>query len=68
MLIVGRGAVSSLVMVPMAVPSATVAPLGVDRVSVRVSLLSTAVSPLTCTCTTLEVSPAAKVRVPLAAV
>ena len=35
---VGSGAVSSLVMVPIAVPSAMVAPLGDDRVSVRVSL------------------------------
>jgi hypothetical protein len=42
--------------------------LGDDSVSVRVSLPSTAVSPLTCTCTTLDVSPAAKVNVPLAAV
>ena len=49
MLIVGSGAVSSLVMVPIAVPSAMVAPLGDDSVSVRVSLASTAVSPLTCT-------------------
>ena len=31
MLIVGRGAVSSLVMVPMAVPSAMVAPLGLRQ-------------------------------------
>ena len=68
MLIVGRGAASSLVMVPIAVPSAMVAPLGEASVSVRVSLPSTAVSPLTCTCTTFEVSPAAKVKVPLAAV
>ena len=55
-------------MVPTAVPSAMVAPLGDDRVSVTVSLASTAVSPDTCTRTTLEVSPAAKVSVPLSAV
>ena len=63
-----RGAVSSLVIVPTAVPSAMVAPLGDDRVSVTVSLASTAVSPDTWTRTTLEVSPAAKVSVPLSAV
>ena len=68
MLTVGSGAMSSFVMVPIAVPSTMVAPLGDDKVSVRVSLASTAVSPLTCTCTTFEVSPAAKVKVPLAAV
>ena len=55
-------------MVPIAVPSAMVAPLGDDSVSVKVSLASTAVSPDTCTLTTLDVSPAAKVSVPLAAV
>ena len=64
----GNGAVSSLVMVPIAVPSAMVAPLGDERASVSVSLASTAVSPDTCTRTTLEVSPAAKVSVPLSAV
>ena len=68
MLIVGRGAVSSLVMVPIAVPSAMVAPLGDDKRERQGLVASTAVSPLTCTCTTLEVSPAAKVKVPLAAV
>ena len=65
---VGSGAVSSLVMVPIAVPSAMVAPLGDDSVRVSVSLASTAVSPDTCTLTTFEVSPAAKVTVPVAAV
>ena len=65
---VGSGAASSLVMVPIAVPSAMVAPLGEESVSVRVSLASTAVSPDTWTLTTLDVSPAAKVCVPLAAV
>ena len=55
-------------MVPIAVPSAMVAPLGDERASVSVSLASTAVSPDTCTRTTFEVSPAAKVSVPLSAV
>ena len=44
---------------------ATVAPLGADRVSVRVSLLSTAVSPDTWTRMVLDVSPGLKVSVPL---
>ena len=68
MLTVGSGAASSLVMVPIAVPSAMVAPPGEASVRVSVSLLSTAVSPLTCTRTTFDVSPAAKVSMPLAAV
>ena len=55
-------------MVPIAVPSAMVAPLGEERASVSASLASTAVSPDTGTRTTLEVSPAAKVSVPLCAV
>ncbi len=60
-------ATSSLMMVPIAEPSAMVAPVGEDRVSVSVSLASTAVSPETCTWTTFEVSPAAKVSVPVRA-
>jgi hypothetical protein len=38
-------------MVPVAVPSAMVAPLGEERLSVSVSSLSTVLSPATCTCT-----------------
>jgi len=64
MLSVGSGAVSSFTMVPVAEPCAMVAPFGDDRLSVRVSLASTTLSPVTWTWTTFEVSPAAKVSVP----
>ena len=58
-------AASSLVTVAVAEPSAMVAPVAPERVSEKVSAASTAVSPLTTTCTILEVSPAAKVSVPV---
>lgn len=58
------GSTSSM-MVPVAVPWAMVAPFGDDRLRLSVSLGSTVVSPATWTWTTLEVSPAAKVRVPV---
>src|SRR5260221_2562335 len=47
----GGGATSSLMMVPIAVPSAILAPLGEARLSVSGSLLSSVPSPATCTCT-----------------
>ena len=59
---------SSLVMVPVALAWASVAPVGLVRVTVKVSLGSTTVSPRTLTATVWEVVPAAKVRVPVAAV
>jgi len=64
----GSGAASSLVMVPTPVPSAMVAPEAPDSRTFKVSLLSTAVSPDTWTRIVLDVSPAANVTVPLAAV
>ena len=57
-------AVSSLVMVPVAVAVPRVAPDGVDNVTVNVSVGSTVVSPVTATLRVWEVTPAAKVRVP----
>ena len=60
----GSGAVSLLTMVPVAAPSAMVAPEAPARLMVKVSLPSTAVSPVIGTVTVLVVSPAAKVRVP----
>ena len=45
-----------------------VAPLGLLKVSVNVSLDSTVLSPSTATVMVLLVSPAAKLRVPLVAV
>ena len=61
----GSCCVSSSVICPTAVASAMVAPVAPERVSEKVSAASTAVSPLTTTCTILEVSPAAKVSVPV---
>ncbi len=55
-------------MVPTPVPSAMVAPEAPDRMTLNVSLASTAVSPATATLTVLLVSPAAKVSVPVRAV
>ena len=54
-------------MVPVAEPSAMVAPEGLARVTVKVSLASTAVSPVTGMVMVLVVSPAAKVMVPVSA-
>ena len=59
---------SSLVIVPVAVALVRVAPEGLDRVTVRVSLDSTAVSPRTPTVMFCVVTPGAKVRVPDVAV
>ena len=56
---------SSLTIVPIAPPSAILPPVGAVRLIFSVSLPSIAVSPVTLTLTTLEVSPAAKVRVPV---
>ena len=60
-------AASSLVTVPVAEPSAMVAPSALARRMVKVSLLSATLSLLTFTSMVFDVSPAAKVRVPLAA-
>lgn len=59
---------SSLRMVPMPWASAMVAPLAPLRLTAKVSSASMVVSPVTLTFTVLLVSPAAKVRVPEAAV
>ena len=61
-------AVSSLVMVPVAVAVARVALVGADRVTVRVSSGSTVVSAVTATLTCWERTPGAKVMVPEVAV
>ena len=59
-------AVSSLVMVPVAVAVVRVAPLvGSARVTVKVSFASRVLSPCTLTVIVLLVSPAAKLTVPL---
>ena len=55
-------------MVPVPVASSRVAWLGLDRVRVRVSSLSSSESVRTVTWTVWEVSPALKVRAPLAGV
>ena len=59
---------SSFRMVPMAVPSAMVAPDGLERVTVKVSSASSTVSARMSTWIILEVSPGAKVTVPDVAV
>src|SRR5262245_9781100 len=64
----GGGAASSLVMVPGPGLSASVALLGVPRLTKKVSSASLTVSPVTLTVMVLEVSPGAKDSVPLAAV
>ena len=65
----GATATSSLRIVPVAFESVpSVAPLGADKVIVNVSSASTAVSPVTATLTVCEVTPAANVNVPDAAV
>ena len=59
---------SSLVMVPVAVAILMVAPAdGFDRVTVKVSSDSTVASPLIATLMVFDVSPAAKVIVPVLA-
>ncbi len=68
MLMPGVVVTSSLVMVPVAVPREMVAPVGLDSATVKVSVGSTAVSPVTLTVMVWEVTPAAKVRVPVALV
>ncbi|MEZ5667269.1 MAG: hypothetical protein R3F55_07520 [Alphaproteobacteria bacterium] len=60
------GSASSLRMVPVALAVATVAPPeAFDSVTAKVSSLSTVVSPATCTVIVFDVSPAAKLTVPL---
>ncbi len=62
----GFVATSSLVMVPVAVPREMVAPVGLDSATVKVSVGSTAVSPMTLTVTVCEVTPPGlNVRVPV---
>ena len=61
---VGSAAVSSFVIVPVAVARAIVAPEGLDSVTVNVSLGSTVVSPFTTTAIVFVVCPAVKVSVP----
>ena len=55
-------------MVPVAVPVARVAPVGLVRVTLRVSVGSTVVSPVTATVSCWLVTPGVKVRVPAVAV
>ena len=61
-------ATSSLVMVPVAVAVPRVAPTGLVRVTVKASVGSAVVSPVTATATVWVVTPGAKVRVPVLAV
>ena len=62
------GVTSSLRMTPVAVPSRIDAPSeALDKVTVKLSSSSTAVSPMTATRMVCCVTPAAKVRVPLCA-
>ncbi len=65
-----EGGKSSLVMVPVPIPSdiTTRKPVGLERLSVRVSSGSTIRSPETGTSIVLLVSPTAKLSVPLTAV
>ena len=64
---VTAGGPSSSVIVPVAVASVSVAPDSFDRVTVKVSLGSSASSPVTVTAMVLLSSPVSKVRVPLPA-
>ena len=66
MLRVGRAVTgpSSSVMVPVAEPSAMVALVGLERVTVKVSVCSWVVSSTVGTRMVFEASPGAKVRVP----
>ena len=62
------GVTGVLVMVPVAVAVVRVAPTGLDRVTVNVSLVSTVASARTGTLICWEVTPGAKDRVPEVAV
>ena len=64
--VTGGGAVelSSLLMVPVLVAVPRLAPDGLDSATVRVSLGSTVVSPVTATLICWETTPGANVRVP----
>ncbi len=64
----GVATASSSVMVAVATARERVAPEGLERVTVRVSAVSTVVSPLTATTMVWEVTPGVKVRVPAALV
>ena len=63
----GGAAVSTSVIVPVAVVRAIVAPLAEDSATEKVSFASATVSRVTLIVTVFEVSPAAKVREPEAA-
>ena len=65
---VTAGGPSSSAMVPVAAASASVAPDSFESVTVRVSLGSSASSPVTVTSMVLLSSPVSNVRVPFAAV
>ena len=65
---VTAGGPSSSVIVPVAVPSESVAPDSFDRVTVKVSLGSSASSPVTVTVTVLLSSPVSNLRLPFLAV
>jgi hypothetical protein len=67
-LIVSVGAASSFVIVPTPVPSAIVAPLGAERLTVKFSFASWVSSPVTSTVIVFDASAAVKLTVPLAAV
>ncbi len=67
-LLIDRAEVSSSTIVPVPVALPRAALVGPDRVTVKVSLFSSTVSPSTVTETVLAVSPGAKVTVPVAAV
>ncbi len=61
------GSASSFVIVPVAEPEpASVAFVGPDRLIVKASFVSTAVSPTTCTMACRDVCPGLKVTVPVA--
>ena len=62
------GVTAVLVMVPVAVAPVMVAPVGLDSVTVKASVVSTAVSARMGTLIFCEVTPGAKVRVPVVAV
>ena len=64
----GPGATSSFAIVPFACAAANVALAGADSVTVKVSSGSNVASPITGTEMVLEVTPAANVSVPDAAV
>ncbi len=64
----GCGCTSSFVIIPIAVPRASVAPTGADRSRKKSSSDSNTESPATLTFTVLLVWPGAKVSFPLVAV